>query len=204
MEVNKLSLIAVSVFLIGLFLGFSVGIAYKSKQAAQNSNIDQKLLSQLEKAKKLFPPILEMRSVSGTIKKVNGNVITIEAYPSPNPFEELPSVREIIVTENTKIIRQEQKNPIEFQKEYEDYQKRISQQSTANLSVPLLIPPSPFTEEQIQISDIKAVDLILVEADENIKTTASFEATRITVQTSAPITPLIPATPVSGAANSTE
>ncbi len=182
MEINKVYF-ALIIFLVGIFLGFSVGILYKSKQAAQNSNIDQKLLSQLEKAKKIFPPILEMRSVSGTIKKINKNTVTIESSPPLNPFEEFPLVRDVLITENTKIVKQEQKNSAEFQKEIEAYQKKISEQAQANLSIPIL--PLPFIEKEIKIDGIKEGNIILVEADENIKAMTSFKATKIIVQASA-------------------
>ncbi len=195
MNINKGLVLTVIVFLIGIFLGFSVGVLYKSKQHVQDKNMDSKLLSQIEKAKKLFPTIPEMLSVSGTVTKVAGNVITMESYPSVNPFEELPAIREIRVTKNTRIIKQEQKNPAEFQKELEEYQKKVQQSQAVNLSLANLTLPYPFIEVELKINDIKEGGTITVDTDKNIKNVTSFEATRVVVQVNniLAIPPLTPA-----------
>jgi hypothetical protein len=141
------------------------------------------LQSQIERAKKFFPSSPEIRVLSGAIQEIKNNTIFLKSGASLNPFEELPEVREVIVTENTKIIRQKPKDSELLQKETADYQKafeKAQKESSATTIFPT--PPMPFTEEEIKIADLKVGDQITVEANENIKTKTSFEASRIIVQ----------------------
>ena len=115
----------------------------------------------------------EMLSVSGAVKSINGNTLIIETGENPNPFEQLPSTREIAVTQSTKIVRQDQKNPEEFQTENEEYQKKL--QSGASGA----IPPVPTIEMDIKLSDIKVNDFVTIVSDKNIKNSASFEAVKV-------------------------
>ena len=166
---KQLTFIGIALIL-GLGIGYSIGF-YKGSFA-----INSKLQSQIDKAKQFFPTLDEVRSVSGTVKSINGNVITIEAN-NFNPFEELPTIREVVAAADTKIIKLEEKAPEEFEKEFEDYQKKTAEQSQE-----ALVPPSLFREKEITLTDLKAGNMISAEADKDIKTSARFEAVKVIVQ----------------------
>ncbi|MFA6414910.1 MAG: hypothetical protein WC217_01315 [Candidatus Paceibacterota bacterium] len=142
--------------------------------------------TQLDKARAAFPMQPTMLSVSGTVESVSGSVITLKSPPSSNPFETLPSVRKVTVTEETRVIRSEEKDPKVWQQEMADYQKLMQKDipgrvSTSTIAASLATPPMPFKEVIISFSDLKAGDLIFVTAAEDIKTATSFEATGIRV-----------------------
>lgn len=187
MNKQGISMVHASVILVlvfGIFAGFMAGVYYEKKNSreypgSQNNQLAQ-LQSQLDKAKKYFPSIPEMKSLIGTVKQIKGGIIIIETQQAPNPFEELPTSREVTVTTSTKIVRQEQKTPLDFGKEMAEFQKKIQQ--NVNGTIPSALPPVPFAEKQLGLADIKINDQIIVESDKNIKTDVKFEATRIIVQ----------------------
>jgi hypothetical protein len=144
--------------------------------------------AQIEKAKKAFPTQPEMQVVSGTIKTVSGDTITLETQPSANPFENLPTTRQVKVTSETKIVKNEPKDPEVFQDEMDAYQKAVSESAPkpgepAPSNLPT--PPEPFIEMELEISDLKAGDMITVDAGKDIKTATNFDAVKITLNATA-------------------
>ena len=194
MNKRGISMVHASVILVlvlGMFAGFMAGVFYEKKNSreapgSQNNQLAQ-LQSQLDKAKKYFPSIPDTKSLIGTVKQIKGGIITIETLQPPNPFEELPTSREVAVTASTKIVRQEQKSPQDYGKEMAEFQKKIQQ--NANGSIPSAVPPVPFVEKPLGLADIKINDQIIVESDKNIKADVKFEATRIVVQQIFTVTP---------------
>jgi hypothetical protein len=176
---GKSMVMVVLIFIIGLSLGYFAG-SFANKKGditIEKSNVDKKLLEQIERAKSFFPVIDEMFSVTGTITGIGNNIINIDTFQSPNPFEDIPTKREIKISSSTKLIRQEQKDPQEFQKEMEKYQK-ILQENPNDL--PKL--PQYFDEVNIRITDLKAGDVITVTSETDIKTQASFNAEKVISQ----------------------
>ena len=171
--------VIVIVIIVSLLIGFGVGF-YQGKQSATN-----RFQAQIEKAKKFFPEALEIFSISGAIKKIDGNVLTIETPPSPNPFEELPTMREVVVGDDTEIIKREQKSPEVFNREIAAYEQALNR-AQLDPSVPaptdFPIPPDPFKETKIALDGLEVNNQILVDAgSENIKDSARFGAVRIVV-----------------------
>lgn len=166
---KKIYLAILGVFLFGIAAGYGLGLS----QGTRKINAD--LQGKLEKAKQLFPPVSDIRSLSGTVKSINGNVVNMEITGSLNPFEELPLMREVVVVDATKIITQTPKDFVLYQQEYALYQKNLEQ----SLSLP--VPPAPFIEKAIAFADIKTGQLLSVESAENIKTKIRFEAVTIIV-----------------------
>ena len=161
---------------VGIIIGFVGGRYLSFGGALMGSGSVAELEAKIEKAKKLFPSMPDMRSVSGTIETIKENSLTIKTPPSMNPFEDLPEKREVIVTSATKIIRLVQKDPKVFQKEMEAIQKPMKP------GEPVQPPPTPFIEKAISLKDLKVGDQVSAEAGENIKEKARFDATRIVVQ----------------------
>ena len=171
---NKLSVGIV--IILALAFGFGGGFF------AGKMSVSSDLKADLEKAKTFFPEIREIRSLSGKVKKVDGNTLTLEVQQLPNPFDEWPLKREVIAGENTKIIKNEQKDPEEYNKEMEEYGDKIKNYKPGSSpEEKFLMPPIPFKEVELSVSDIKEGDQISVESSENIKTAKRFEAVRITV-----------------------
>lgn len=140
----------------------------------------------LTKAKAAFPTQPTMQMVSGTVKSVSGNTVTIQTQPSMNPFENLPAVRTVTVTSTTKIVKNEQKDTAVFQQEMADFQKAMQKSvpvpgSTSTPAMNLPTPPTPFNETVLKVSDIKVGDMVSVDAGKDVKTAASFDAVKITV-----------------------
>jgi hypothetical protein len=173
--------------IIAALIGGLVGFFIAGNSAVPGGRVAE-LEAQIERAKRFFPAIPEIRSVSGTVRDVSGSTITIDADASPNPFEEWPTTRTITVGEKTRIIVQAQKDPATYQREFEAYRKQIERRTPAQSGTPadaatnLPTPPMPFEEREIQIDEIELGSRISAEAAENIKTAARFEATLIRVQ----------------------
>jgi len=172
MQNNNLILGIVIALIVGGAIGYAAaGYQYSGK---------------LEKAREAFPSQSMMQTVSGTIQSISGNTITIQTSPSINPFEDLPTMRTVTVTSETKIIKSEPKDPAVFQKEMEAYQKATSVSAPkpgelAPAGADLPTPPQPFTETALSLSDLTVGDMVIVDAGKDVKTAASFEAVKITL-----------------------
>lgn len=122
----------------------------------------------------LIPPALtELRSLTGTIKSVGSGSLVIEApLRSPNPLEELnaPAERTVTLGTDVKIVKSERKDPVVFEKELQEFQKKNGQTPGASA------PPSPFLEKTLSLQDLKVGDVVTVVAGENILMAASFTA----------------------------
>ena len=141
--------------------------------------------AQVEKLKMSFPMMSEMRAFSGTVKKINGNTITLEIAESTNPFDEWPTVRKVLVTDTTRIVRISSKDSMAYQKEMNAYLAATVKAGGDPAKTTSLPPPPSFTKEEvIKPSDLKAGDTIIVEADSNIKTETQFTAVKISINIS--------------------
>lgn len=180
---------------VGLAVGFGLGYLQSGGEGGGgDSPRIAELESQIEKAKQFFPTTPEMFSVGGTVKEVKKNSIVVETFGSGNPFEELPLIREVVVGDDTVIIKQEPKDSEAFQAEQEEYQEAFekAQQATSGpgadpaalaSSVEFPTPPNFFEEIEIELDELEVGSQITAESGGvNIKTAESFEATRIVVQ----------------------
>lgn len=160
----------------GLIAGFVSGKRFPGSGASAEV---RKLQSQVEQAKRYFPPISqEMRSIVGIVKEVQGNTITIEFSPA-NPFDESPRIRIVTIVSKTKITQNEQKDPATIEREAKEFQKVIqSQKSGAPQSVAF---PTSFREIPAVFSDIRTEQQVSVTAAENIRDKESFTATQVSI-----------------------
>lgn len=163
---------------IALVIGAVAGFAFGRGGIVGPSPEVTKLRAQVEEAKKLFPPLPEdIRSVSGTVKEISGDLISIETF-SANPFDETPRMRSITADSGTEITRNQPKDSAAYQRELDQYQKSFQ---SAKPGSNLPVPPNPFREVSIDISDIKVGDQIVALANENIRDRMSFKAKSISV-----------------------
>lgn len=176
-------------FVLG-FLGGKVGSFSLSGGLNQSAQI-QKLQAQIDQAKKFFPPTQEdIRSITGTIKEVRGSDIVLDVL-TDHPFDGSPATRTVTVGKDTKIVKNEQKDPAAFVREFTEFQKAVTTQKSA-LSRTSLIPPMSFRETPAQFSDMKAHMQVRVNAGENIRDKESFTATAIHIYVSSLISDIVP------------
>ncbi len=183
---QKNSLVAIIITLvIGLIVGFALG---RGLGGVGGFGDTQKLQQQVEQAKKLFPPVAtDVRSMSGTVKEVKEKqgVIVVETI-AVNPFDDTPRVRTVTIASDTKIIRNEQKDPAAYQKEFIDFQKAVQAQASKPAGSAPAKPPMPFREVAATISDIMVGQQVFVTADQNIRDKTSFDAKTLIVSSSGP------------------
>jgi len=157
--------------------GAAVTASYAPKIAAVNA---------------LFPIPQNLTSLTGQVEGISGNTLTLKtASLSANPFVgNIPTVREVTVTDATAIAQLAPKDQATFQKETQDFQQQIKNATSALAGA---AAPSPFASTTISLSDIKVGDAVVVTAGENILNAASFSAVSIDVQpTATAIGPLPP------------
>lgn len=134
--------------------------------------------AKLEQSGLLRPEPAEIFSLTGTITKISSNTIFLKANqvvldPLADPA---PESRTVIVSSTTKILKQTPKTPDELAAEQEKYRRELTNMEP-DAAAPL--PPSPATEEEIKITDLKAGDSIVVTSDENIKFATQITAKEI-------------------------
>ena len=144
------------IFIIGIFIGFMLGLSKGGPKSPSE------------------PEIQKMISVSGSIKSIDigPGKLTIQSEQSPTP-ENLPQSREILISQNTRIVRIEEKEKSRFESEYQDYLDNL-QSGNANIN-----PPISVIETEISLGDLKIGDKIIAFADHDIKDSRSFEAVEI-------------------------
>lgn len=169
------------VFLLALIIGFGGGFfVQKAMLESQNNQEVAKLQSQIEQAKKFFPPIAQdVRDVLGTVKEINGDTIVVEMTVM-NPFDDSPQTRTVTIASETKIVRSERKDPAAYQREIAEYQKNIQAQSNKSPSV-RLTSPNAFSQDSAKISDIAFGQRVSIAASEDIRDKESFTAKTIII-----------------------
>lgn len=146
---------------IGIFVGIFVGSMFPQLSGGLSK-------AQVEKVKKFFPVISEMKTLSGTVEKIDGQTVTLEISESSNPFDQWSTTRKVTVTDGTKIVR-------------------ISQKTQIKDGGDSALPSAIMTEEKVVgLSEIKEGSIITVEADHNIKNETQFIATKITIGVGGP------------------
>ena len=145
---------------------------------------------------------MEIKTISGEVKEIKGNKINLKIRPLEPLADPKLDNRVVVVDDNTKIFKLESRDPVEYQKEMDVYNRKIQQQ-TANPAVgaqPLVFPDF-FIKKEVKLSDLEAGQQITVVTDEDIKNILEFKAVEITLQSTAAISPatapIAPAVPPS-------
>lgn len=179
-------------------VGYAVGYKTGSSQVYESAKAEgYREALQADKAKvsagAIFPET-HLTSLRGTVKSVNGDTLDIEVGQTvTNPLDEqAPLVRHVTVTKDTAVIRSTQKSDATTFKELDDYEKAVRAAQDAGKQPPS--PPLSYTVEKIQLSDLKAGDLVIVDAQSDIARAESFVATSVRMETQ-PAVAQPPATP---------
>ena len=124
----------------GLLVGFALGYLV-SWQAGQ---------AKFAQLKQFFPPVPEFQSISGTVTRVQGDTVIVEASSlAATPFEKLPTTRRVKVAATTELLRRTAKDPKEYAEEVAEYQKQVLRQGPGGVPGTLGQPPLSFKEEKI-------------------------------------------------------
>ena len=126
---------------------------------------------------------MEIKSVDGEVKQIQDNKISLKIRPlEPLADPDLDN-RIVEVDQNTKIYKLVEKDQAQYQKEMEEFNRRMEEQMKNPEAVTeLVVPPEPYNKEEISLADIKVGQRIAVSAQENIKDKKQFKAVEITVQ----------------------
>ena len=162
--------------ILGVVVAYTVGIKTGEKRLDPNTS------RVLTEARKYFQPIPDFNAVSGRVLEVNGSKLVLEASLPQNPFESVPTRRLVVLDSSTKAVKIISKSSDGYEKEVEEYQKRLKASAGQAVSVK---PPSLTEEAPIAISEIGAGDIVLVEAGGSIKTKEEFGAIKIILQAKA-------------------
>lgn len=164
---------------IGLAAGFGSGY-FLSRQQSFESGYEAARTEFTENLREtgLFLPVdeaaLETRTLSGEITEIrDGSFFLKVARPGElNPIAdfEFPTMREVRISGATKFVRLIEKTP-----------EQIDAEVNAPDADPA-IPPEPFFTESTEFSSFEIGDTVLVAADENIFSEASFEAIELSLQ----------------------
>ena len=204
---SKKILIHIVAIIVILAIGIFVGTKIPRKIATPSGNQSNSFQAGWDAAKErlkqspmigtMFHVDAEIKNVNGTIQKIDGNKLTVKI----NPLEPLadPSLdtRIITVDSNTRISLAVPKNQAQFQKEMQDFNNKMKNQTTQAEPSQLITPPSPFENKEIKLADLKEGQQISVATSEDIKDKKEFTAIQIDAQEIAPVVaePVIPAPP---------
>lgn len=122
-----------------------------------------------------------IRAFGGTVETISDSGFTLKLSPYDPFASKGPSVRNVSVDERTVIERLIQKDNATIQKEQAAFMEKLSASGGKNPDVPLT-PPEPFIRERIALTNLRAGDLVLVSASEDISTAKKFVAARVSLQ----------------------
>jgi len=134
----------------------------------------------------MLPPPDGVRDIIGTVKGVSGSEISMDANQLPFA-PKAPLKRTVIVDENTVIERLIEKDADTQRKEMNDFIEKSRKAAESNGPGPAILPPLPFDRREVSISDVKAGDVIMASAGEDITNAKSFTAARISIQIEAAV-----------------
>lgn len=194
---SKQAIILISSILIANIIGLGIGIKICSVNNISGQNIKSNndtyqagwnaakaRLSQSPMGMAV-PAGIEIKNVSGTIEKIDGNKLTIKIIPLEPLADPDLDTRIITTDSNTKITLAVQRDQAEFQKEMQAFQDKMmnAQEQVDPNQVPTpIMPPMAYENKDISLSELKEKQQVLITANENIKDKKEFMATQIDAQ----------------------
>lgn len=147
--------------IVGLVIGYGVGTWQSGKEIKRlHAGIDA-----------IFPQNTEIKVLFGEVKEVRGGALVIDVRQMQSPFENLPSEREVVVTDATKILRSTVKSDAVFAQE-------TAERKTRGIAG----TPSRVGETSVPLKDIHAGDWVRVSTRGDARRSAKiFDAVEIRV-----------------------
>lgn len=182
---TQLILVLIIGLIIGLIAGYSLStyLTFKTTQSQPTEQqIKQQVVQNLREKGVLPPEPESITEVAGTIAKVGENQLTLETeqrYDDPfNKF--VPQTVTVKVTDQTKIVRRKRKSDQIMRQQEQEFEQKMAQYEQQGKDVPsTLNPPQPFTEQEIELSQLKPETEVTVLTESNIKGKSEFEAKTI-------------------------
>lgn len=189
--ITNQKLIPVLFLVIGLVLGFAGGKIFGGNDSASYKD---EIKARLTATGALPSTPSEVRQLSGSIKAIDGETLTLSVQYPRDPFGD-PSLdeRTVAIDGNTKIVVLVQKEQKVFEKELADYQNKISAQKPGTLPDPskLPTPPQIFDKKDGDLSSLKVGQIVNITTTENVKDVKKFTATTIEVSATTAPSPAI-------------
>jgi len=124
----------------------------------------------------------EITTVDGEVMSIENNKIELKIR-ALEPLADADLDQRIIkVNEDTKIYQLEEKDNAEYEKEMNEFNKKMQAQMENPELIEPIEPPDFFSRKEISLTDISVGDRLTAIAKENIKRIKEFEAIEIIVQ----------------------
>ncbi len=132
---------------------------------------------------------IEIKNLQGRIEEIKENKINLKlSYINPLSDPDL-DVR-IIEIDKAKIYKMEQKDQETFQKEIDEFNKKIKITEKTSITsspsiqelTPLLTPPNILVKKEISAADLRVGQQITVTSQNNIKNSKNFSAEEIVIE----------------------
>jgi hypothetical protein len=186
-QIPILAVIALAFFSLGFYIGM------KDREICSivlNENQTDAFQSGWEAAKDRlaetgfvpFVEIDEITSVEGQVIRTQNNKIELKIQPLEPLSDPDLDQRIIEVTAETKIYQLEEKENALYEREMNEFNKKMQEQIENPELAELIDPPDFFLKKEIDLNSIKVGDQLRANAQGNIKEIKEFEAVEIILQ----------------------
>ena len=126
---------------------------------------------------------MEITSVSGEVEQIQDNKISLSIYVLEPLADPSLDSRIIEVDENTKIYQLIEKNQEQLQKEMDEFNQKMQEQTNnPEITSEPIMPPELFNRQEISFNNLQIGQQITVLAQEDIKDKKEFKAVEINIQ----------------------
>lgn len=171
-------LISILFILLGVGIGYGIG-KFLSIKDMEKYKVELK--ERVNEVGNFIPQNTEIKNLSGVIKEVNEKVIKVTVQFPRDPFGDSSLDERIVsIDENTKITMMVEKDLKVYQKEEEEFQKKINALS-GNITGGNIIPPQKFEIKVVDSSVLKSGQNVLIVSASNIRLEKRFVASEINI-----------------------
>ena len=131
----------------------------------------------------MFGEDMAITSLSGEVKEVKGNKISLKISPlEPLADPDLDN-RIVEVDEKTKIYRLIEKDPAQYQAEMEEFERKMGEEMENPEEIPEpVVFPEMYQQEEAVLTDIEAGQRISIRTEGDVKEVKQFRAIEIIIQ----------------------
>jgi len=131
----------------------------------------------------MFGKDMEITSLSGEVKEVKGNKISLKISPLEPLADPNLDNRIVEVDEKTKIYRLIEKDPAQYQAEMEEFERKMGEEMENPEEIPEpVVFPEMYQQEEAVLTDIEAGQQISVRTEGDVKEVKQFRAIEIIIQ----------------------
>jgi len=131
----------------------------------------------------MFGEDMAITSLSGEVKEVKGNKISLKISPLEPLADPNLDNRIVEVDEKTKIYRLIEKDPAQYQAEMEEFERKMGEEMENPEEIPEpIVFPEMYNKEEAGLADIEVDQRISVKTEGDIKEVKQFKAVEITIQ----------------------